>query len=105
MKFSSLHSPNTILNQNAVYRCTVDDDRVLIQWQLNGTSSTSSTNTNLGVVTEGAGTQNSTLIVPGKDILNGTLVKCLASGFVNDVWYFNNSTSQLFIQGIENLYL
>ena len=74
---------NTVINQPAVYQCSVDTDSISIQWYVNGTSSTSSFITNQGIVTEGAATQNSTLAIPGDPTLNGTTVTCRASGVVN----------------------
>ena len=98
-------SHNTILNQPAVYQCSVDTDGVTIQWIVNGYNSTSSFITNKKMITEGVGTQNSKLTIPGDPTLNGTTVTCRASGVVNGKGYFNNRSAVLLIQGIACLVL
>ena len=94
-------SHNSILNQlqPAVYHCSVDTDGVTIQWTVNGSSSTSSFITNQSIVTEGVGTQNSKLTIPGDPTLNGTTVTCIGAGVVNGKQYFNSSSAVLYIQG------
>ena len=91
---------NTILNQPAVYQCSVDTEGVTIQWTVNGYSSTYSFITNQSIVTEGIGTQNSKLTIPGDPTLNGTTVICIGSGVVNGKHYINTSSAVLYIQGI-----
>ena len=91
---------NTVLNQPAVYQCSVDTDGVSITWTVNGTSSTSPFITNQGIVTEGAATQNSKLTIPGDPTLNGTTVICIGGGLVNGKEYVNTSSAVLYIQGI-----
>ena len=93
-------SHNTILNQPAVYQCSVDTDGVIIQWTVNGYNSTSSFITNHRTVSKGVGTQNSELTIPGDPTLNGTTVTCIASGVVNGKQYFNSNSARLYIQGI-----
>ena len=83
-----------------MYKCSVDTDGVTIQWTVNGKSSTSSFITNQGIVTEGAATKNSKLIIPGVPTLNGTKVLCIGSGVVNGEHYINSSSAVLYIQGI-----
>ena len=95
-------SHNSILNQlqPAVYHCSVDTDGVTIQWTVNGSSSTSFFITNQSIVTEGGGTQSSTLILPGDPRLNASTVTCIGAGVVNGKQYFNSSSAVLYIQGI-----
>ena len=100
VKVSFTTTQNAILNQPAVYQCSVDTEGVTVQWTVNGYSSTSSFITNQSIVTEGVGTQNSTLTIPGDPTLNGTTVTCRASGVVNGKGYFNNRSAVLHIQGI-----
>ena len=66
---------------------------------VNGTTSDNDNITKLGIVTIGAGPQQSNLFIPGYPQYNNTVVRCLASGFVDDSLYniFDNST--LRIQG------
>ena len=91
---------NTILNQPAVFQCSVDTEGVSILWTVNDSSSTSSFITNQGIVTEGVATQNSKLTIPGDPTLNGTTVTCIGSGVVNGKGYFNTSSAVLYIQGV-----
>ena len=91
---------NTVINQPAVYQCSVDTDGVSISWTVNGYSSTSSFIINQCIVTEGAGTQNSKLIIPGDPTLNGTNMTCIGSGVVNGKGYINTSSAVLYIQGV-----
>ena len=68
---------------------------------MNGTISTDSSITDLGIITYDAGTQNSSLTIPGNSILNNTIVTCIiASGLVSMMGYLNKSSTTLFIQGI-----
>ena len=82
-----------------VYKCSVIGDGVTIQWTVNGYSSTSSIITNQNIVTEGVGTMNSKLTIPGDPTLNGTTVTCIGSGVVNGKHYINSSSAILYIQG------
>ena len=83
-----------------MYQCSVDTDGVTMQWTVNGFSLTSSFITNQSIVTEGAGTQNSKLTIPGDPTLNGTTVICIGSRVVNREHYINASSAVLYIQGI-----
>ena len=69
---------------------------------MNGSISTTSSIIDLGIKTSGAGTRNSSLTLPGNLKLNNTIVKCIASGLVDMMGYFNSSSATLFIQGIIN---
>ena len=88
------------IQQTAVYKCSVDNNGVSIQLNVNGTTSTDSSITNLGIITYGAATQNSSLIIQGNPELNNTIVICIASGHVDMMDYINYSEPTLFIQGI-----
>ena len=83
-----------------MYKCSVDNNGVTIQWIVNGNSSTDSSITRLGIITYGAATQNSSLTIQGNPELNNTIVTCIASGLVDMMGYFNTSEATLFIQGI-----
>ena len=83
-----------------MYKCSVDNNAVSIQWNVNGIISTDSSITDLGIITYGAATQNSSLTIPGNPELNNTIVICTASGLVDGMVYVNSSEATLFIQGI-----
>ena len=87
-----------------MYKCSVDNDGVTIQWIVNGTISTDSFITDLGIITYGAATQNSSLTIPGNPELNNTIVICIASGLVDMMDYSNASSATLFIQGMVLVY-
>ena len=53
----------------------------------------------LGIVTNGTGSPNSSLTIPGYLQYNNTVVTCNAFGFVNGSGYVNFSKSTLRIQG------
>ena len=82
-----------------MYKCSVDNNGVSIHWIVNGNSSTDSSITNLGIITYGAATQNSSLTLPGNPKLNNTIMTCIASGLVDMMGYFNTSSATLLIQG------
>ena len=66
---------------------------------VNGTTSTQTSIIILGIITCGVGTQNSSLTIPGNPKLNNTTVICIASGYVNNVGnYINSSSATFFIQ-------
>ena len=98
--FNFISSPNITVNQTGVFHCYVDTEGVSIQWQVNGTLSTSEKVTSLGVVTTGAATSNSSLLIPGVVENDQTIVTCIASGLVNGKQYFNSSSTTLYIQGM-----
>ena len=85
-----------------MYKCSVDNNAVTIQWNVNGLFSTDSSIIDLGIITYGVGTQNSSLTIPGNPELNNTIVICIASGLVNMMGYFSTNSATLFIQGIYN---
>ena len=68
-------------------------------WLVNGTDSANSKIIQLNVVTNGAGSSNSSLTIPGYPQYNNTIVTCNAFGFVNGNSYFKSSESILRIQG------
>ena len=82
-----------------MYKCSIDNNGVSIQWFVNGNSSTDSSITCHGIITYGHGTQNSSLTIPGNPELNNTIVICIASGLVDMMLYVNTSSATLFIQG------
>ena len=90
-----------------MYQCTVigvtQSDTVSIHWKVNGISSTSSSwqsyITSTGITVIGAGTHYSMLTIPGEPVLNGTTVRCLASGKINDQFFGNTNSDTLYIQG------
>ena len=100
MRFSFIPSPNITIQQTAVYKCSVDNTGVSIQWNVNGTTSTDSSITDLGIITDDAAKRNSHLTIPGNPKLNSTIVTCIASGLVDMMGYFKSSEATLFIQGI-----
>ena len=70
-----------------------------ISWLVNKTSSTNDDTIQLGIVTNGAGSPNASLTIPGYPQYNNTIVTCIASGFVNGNIYTDFSESTLKIQG------
>ncbi len=108
LQFSFNPSPNITTLQSAVFRCTVDgvhaNDIVSVHWSVGGTSTSSpswqSYSTNNDIVTDGAGTHNTTLTIPGDPSLNGTVVQCVASGLVDGEGYVNTTSDTLYIQGM-----
>ena len=100
VQFSFIPSQAITIQQTAVYKCSVDNNGVVINWLVNEITSTDSSITNLGIITDGFGTQNSSLVIPGKPELNNTIVRCSASGRVDMMDYINSSEATLFIQGI-----
>ena len=104
LNFTAVHfiftpSPNIEVFQPAHYQCSVDDTGVTVIWFVNGTGSTNNEIIQLGIVTNGAGSPNSSLIIPGYPQYNNTVVKCNAFGSVDGNNYFNFSESTLRIQG------
>ena len=101
VQFSLIPSQAITIQQTAVYKCSVDNNAVSIQWNVNGLLSIDSSITDLGIITYGVGTINSSLTIPGNPELNNTIVTCIASGLVDDgMQYFNTSSAILFIQGM-----
>ena len=70
-----------------------------IIWYVNETISTNNDTIQLGIITNGAGSSNYSLTIPGYPQYNNTEMVCVASGFVNGSSYFNFSRSTLRIQG------
>ena len=97
---SFIPSQAITIQQTAVYKCSVDTKGVVITWLVNGNSSTDSSITNLGIITYGAATRNSSLTIPGNPELNNTIVTCIAAGLVDMMSYNNRSSATLLIQGI-----
>ena len=71
-----------------------------VTWLVNETSSNDDNITQLGIVTIGAGSPNSSLTIPGYPQYNNTVVRCNAFGVVNGNSYFNFTDSTLTMQGI-----
>ena len=70
-----------------------------ITWLVNGTGSGHNDITQLGILTNGTGSPNSKLTIPGYPQYNNTVVRCNAFGFVDGNSYFNTNESTLRIQG------
>ena len=100
VQFSFIPSQAITVQQTAVYKCSVDNKELSIQWIVNESLSTHSSITDLGIITYGHGTQNSSLTIPGNPELNNTIVICIALGRVDMMDYINSSEAILFIQGI-----
>ena len=99
VQISFTPSPNIGVYQLAHYQCSVDHTGVSITWFVNGTVSTNNDIIQLGIVTNGDGSQQSNLTIPGYPQYNNTVVRCLTSGLVNGISYFNLNESTLKIQG------
>ena len=70
-----------------------------ITWYVNGTGSANNDIIQLGIVTNGEGSQQSNLTIPGYPQYNNTVVRCNAFGSVDGNNYFNFNESTLRIQG------
>ena len=70
-----------------------------ITWTVNGTISTNNDIIQLGIVTNGAGSSNSSLTIPAYPQYNNTVVTCFAAGFINGSHHTNFTDSILRIQG------
>ena len=70
-----------------------------VTWLVNETISNNDNIIQLGIVTNGAGSPNSSLTIPGYPQYNNTVVRCNAFGFVNDSLYNNFDNATLRIQG------
>ena len=103
VQFIFTPSPNIGVYQLAHYQCSVDHTGVGITWNVNGTGSTNSHITQLGIVTSRTGSSNSSLTIPGYPQYNNTVVRCNAFGSVDDNNYFDFSVSTLKIQGISEI--
>ena len=68
-------------------------------WNVNGTASNNNDVIQLSIVTIGAGSSNSSLIIPGYPQYNNTIVTCFAAGLVDGSPYNNFDNSTLIIQG------
>ena len=99
VQFSFIPSQAITTQQTAVYKCSVDNNGIAIQWNVNGTLLTNSFNNDLGIVS--GTTHDSSLTIPGNPELNNTIVRCIASGYISNVGnYINSSSAKLFIQGM-----
>ena len=104
IQFSVTPSPNITTLQSAVFRCTVDVV-VSVTWTVNGNSSANgpvfqSYISSNGIVYSGAGSQDTTLAIPGDPALNGTVVQCNALGKINNELYDEADSDTLYIQGM-----
>ena len=85
--------------QSVYYHCSVNNTGVSISWFVNGTGSGNNKIIQLNIVTNGAGSHNSSLTIPGYLQYNNTVVRCNAFGTVNGKSYVNFNKSVLRIQG------
>ena len=99
VQFIFIPSPNIGVYQLAHYQCSVDNTGWGITWNVNETSSRHEDVIKLGIVTNGAGSPNSSLTIPGYPQYNNTVVTCIASRHVDDNLYTNFNVSTLRIQG------
>ena len=91
--------PKIGVYQLAHYQCSVDHTGVTITWNINETGYGYNDNIiQLGIVTSGV-PQQSNLTIHGYPQYNNTVVKCLASGFVDGIFYSNFDNATLRIQG------
>ena len=101
VQFSFIPSQAITIQQTAVYKCSVANEELSIQWIVNESLSTHSSITDLGIVTYGHGTQNSSLTIPGNPELNNTIVICSAFRVEGVTLHIVNATNAtLFIQGM-----
>ena len=100
VQFIFTPSPNIGVYKLAHYQCAVDHTGVGITWLVNGTGSADNKIIKLGIVTNGAGSHNSSLTIPGDSQYNNTIVRCNAFGIVNGNSYFNYNQATLKIQGV-----
>ena len=100
VQFTFNPSPNIGVYQVAHYQCSVDYKSVIITWSVNGTGSADNKIIQLGIITNGAGSPNSSLTIPGYPQYNNTVVRCNAFGSVNGNSFFNFNQSTLKIQGV-----
>ena len=99
VQFIFTPSPNIGVYQLAHYQCSVDHTGVGITWLVNETGSGHSDILELSIITNGAGSPNSSLTIPGYPQYNNTVVRCNAFGTVEGSSYFNFDESTLRIQG------
>ena len=93
--FNFSSDPVIEVGQSAGYHCSVNDTRVGISWFINASSTIPS-----DVTVNGLATSSSNLTIPGLPQYNNTVVRCLASGLLNNnVPYTNFSDSTLRLQG------
>ena len=71
-----------------------------ITWSINGTGSADNAIIKLGIVTNGAGSHNSSLTIPGYPQYNNTVVRCNAFGLVDGNSYVNFNQTSLKIQSV-----
>ena len=92
VQFTFTPSPNIGVYQLAHYQCSVDHTGVTVTWSVNGSKSIDGS-----IITNGVGSNNSSLTIPGYPQYNNTEVRCDAFG--SAIGYFNFSESILRIQG------
>ena len=97
VQFIFTPSPNIGVYQLAYYQCSVDNTSVGITWLVNKTISNDDKIIQLDIVTNGAGSSNSSLTIPGYPQYNNTVVRCDAFGSL--ISYSNFGESTLRIQG------
>ena len=94
--FNFISSPESIsVNEVVVYHCSVNDTRVGINWFINGSTTLPSN------ITETRSASSSSLTIIGLPEYNNTIVRCVASGYLdnNAVPYNNFNEFILRIQG------
>ena len=110
-QYSVNPSPNITTLQSVVFSFSKEEiassDTLSVHWIVNGTSTSSpswqSYSTNYGIIAVDAGTQKSTLTIPGNPVLNGTVVQCFASGVADGKHYEYTTSDTLYIQGMKKL--
>ena len=95
VQFIFTPSPNIGVYQLAHYQCSVDHTGVSIIWNVNGTASKDDSIIQLGIVTNGVGSSNSSLTIPGYPQYNNTVVRCDAFGALIGYHNFDNATLRI----------
>ena len=97
--FNFHKSPDIGVNETAVYMCSVTHSGFGVFWYINDTPSLSLKIKILGIATEGSSTLQSNISIPGDAALNGTVVLCLASGYLDGNYITLSKEDILLIQG------
>ncbi len=97
--FNFHKSPDIGVNETAVYKCSVTHSGFGVFWYINDIPSISSKIKKLGIATEGSSTLQSNISIPGDPVLNGTVVQCQASGYLDGSYITLSEEDILLIQG------
>lgn len=97
--FNFSKSGHIAVNETATYKCSVTHSGMAVSWYINDLPSTHMTIKQLGIITIGAATKLSEIMIPGSQKLNGTNVTCLASGYVNGTYTSQKEVDMLYMQG------